>query len=67
MDTDGDNVICKMNNMILGDIMGYDGYFCSKCIARAECSKNAQCYDCKFNDICTKYDITPTLAELYIL
>lgn len=35
-DTVADNVICCLYNRVLGDIMGYDGYFCSKCKSKKE-------------------------------
>lgn len=32
--TDGYDVICTLNGSTLGDIMGYDGRKCDKCINR---------------------------------
>lgn len=36
-------------------------------IARMECAKHELCVNCKFNDICTRYDIIPALLELFII
>lgn len=36
-------------------------------IARMECAKHELCVNCKFNDVCTRYNITPVLLELFII